>query len=1002
MHSPNDGRRAPQRKIGEILISEGKITEKQLEEALEIQKTDGRHVGKILISLGYLSHEDLARALGLRLNVEYVALFEVKVDPDVLGIINEDVLLQHKAVPVRIENGRLMVAMSEPNDIYARSDLTISAGYPVTPVIASEDDIRRLQEQLFGDGGHAVESAVAELDKAVRVSEATGGEAEPRENGAADAAREAERTEPGAQPEVDLGEPVVEPAVAEDVQARETPEPAGRLARGRDHKGKIGHILLSEGVITEEQLEQALMLQKNDPRDLGKILLSLGYVVPADLARALAKRLKLDYIVISELSEDEVDPGAVDLFEEETLRKYNVLPLRFEDDQLVVAMADPNDIFALEDLKIIAARPIKPVVATEEDLQGVFAHLFGTDESLYPEVAEEEAAETELVENGEAGLREDTVTADEPAEGGSEGDGGGDGGLVRRGGELVRKRVPASGGRIGDILVAQGKITREQLEQALMLQKDDPREIGQLLLSLGHVNKEELAQALAQRLRLNYIELTERDVDQGIASLVEQKVLRRHRVLPLRLENNRLIVAMSDPTNIHALEDLMMISGYPITPVVALEEEIQAVHNRIFAMSEEVSEFLEEASRETVEQDRGELELGVDASPDEAPIIKLVSSVLQQAVGEGASDIHIEPQAREVAVRMRVDGVLRETMSIPPELQSGMISRLKIIANLDIAEKRVPQDGRFSVKLGNQKLDLRVASLPTVYGEKVVLRLLDTSSARIKLTELGFSPKVYEKYEEIFRRAYGAILVTGPTGSGKSTTLYSTLNELNTPDKNIITVEDPVEYRMHGINQIQTNLRAGLTFASALKSILRADPDIVMIGEIRDYETAQIAVEAALTGHLVLSTLHTNDAPGAVSRLTDMGVEPFLTSSAVDCVIAQRLARRLCERCKEPVEIEKEILAGMQFPFEHASEELSFHKTVGCSFCGGTGYRGRVGMYELMLVTENIKDMILHRASSGEIGRTADEEGMIRMRDDGLLKAAAGTTTIEEVLRSVV
>ncbi len=1000
MHSPDDGRRPPQRKIGEILISQGKITEKQLEEALEVQKTDGRHVGKILVSLGYLSHEDLARALGLRLNVEYVALFEVKVDPDVLGIISEDVLLQHQAVPIRIENGRLMVAMSEPNNIYARSDLTISAGYPVTPVIASEDDIRRLQEQLFGDGVHSVESAVAELDEAVRTS---AGEAEPQENGAADAARQAERTEPGAQPEVDLGEPVVEPAVAEDVQARETleAEPASRLARGgRGHKGKIGDILLSEGLITEEQLEQALMLQRNDPRDLGKILLSLGYVVPADLARALAKRLKLDYVVISELSEDEVDLEAVDLFEEETLRKYKVLPVRFEDDQLVVAMADPNDIFALEDLKIIAQRPIKPVVATEEDLQGAFAHLFGTDESLYPEVAEQEAAEP--VENGEAGLRDDTVPAGEPTEDGSEGDGGDDGTLVRRGGELVRKRVPASGGRIGDILVAQGKVTREQLEQALVLQKDDPRELGQLLLTLGHVSKEDLAQALAQRLRLNYIELTERDIDRGVASLVEQKVLRKHGVLPLRLENNRLMVAMSDPTNIHALEDLMMISGYPITPIVALEEEIQRIHNKIFAMSEEVSEFLEEASRETVEQDYGELELGVGASPDEAPIIKLVSSILQQAVGEGASDIHIEPQAREVAVRMRVDGVLRETMSIPPKLRSGMISRLKIIANLDIAEKRVPQDGRFSVKLGNQKLDLRVASLPTVYGEKIVLRLLDTSSARIKLTELGFSQKIYETYEEIFRQPYGAILVTGPTGSGKSTTLYSTLNELNTPDKNIITVEDPVEYRMHGINQIQTNPRAGLTFASALKSILRADPDIVMIGEIRDHETAQIAVEAALTGHLVLSTLHTNDAPGAVSRLTDMGVEPFLTSSAVDCVIAQRLARRLCERCKEPVEIEKEILAGMQFPFEHASEELNFHKTVGCNFCGGTGYRGRVGMYELMAITEKIKDMILHRASTDEIGRTADEEGMIRMRDDGLLKAAAGMTTIEEVLRSVV
>ncbi|MBA2714687.1 MAG: Flp pilus assembly complex ATPase component TadA [Rubrobacteraceae bacterium] len=535
-----------------------------------------------------------------------------------------------------------------------------------------------------------------------------------------------------------------------------------------------------------------------------------------------------------------------------------------------------------------------------------------------------------------------------------------------------------------------------------MMQKDDPREVGQVLLSLGYINKADLARALAQRLRLDYIDLTESDVDKGVATLVEQKVLRKHGVVPLRLENNRLVVAMSDPTNIFALEDLMMISGYPVTPVIALEEEIQRIHAKVFAISEEVSEFLEEAGKDSVEQDHGEIDLGMDAGPEEAPIIKLVSSILQQAVGDGASDIHIEPQARELVVRMRVDGVLRETMSIPPKLQNGVIARLKIVSNLDIAERRVPQDGRFSVKLGGQKIDLRVASLPTVYGEKVVLRLLDTSNAQVELTALGFPTRVYEKYEEIFRRPYGAILVTGPTGSGKSTTLYATLSELNTPEKNIITVEDPVEYRMDEINQIQTNPKAGLTFASALRSILRADPDILMIGEIRDFETAHIAVEAALTGHLVLATLHTNDAPGALSRLTDMGVEPFLTSSAVDCVIAQRLARRLCQKCKEPVEIEEEILAGIQFPFEHAPGGIfRFHKAVGCGRCGGTGYKGRIGIYELMVVTEKMKDMILRRNSPAEIGRVAQEEGMVRLRDDGLLKAAQGITSIEEVLRTV-
>ncbi len=990
MHLPDDGGRLSQRKIGDIFLSEGMVTQDQLNEACELQKTDDRPIGKILISLGYLNHEDLARALARCLNMEYLALSEAEVDPEVLGIINEEALLKHNAVPIRVENGRLIVAMSDPEDIYARSDVTISAGYPVTPVVAAEDAVQRLQDQLFNGGEGSVRNAGVELAEEAEIARV--------------ADYESRRTAHGAQPEVDLGETMADPGGGSE---EETPARNGRRTR----RGKIGDILLEEGKVTREQLDHALELQKNDPRSLGKVLVSLGYVVPADLAQALARRLKLDYVVISELSGGEVDPAALDLFGEETLRKYMVLPLRFEGDTVVVAMSDPNDIYALEDLRIIAKRSITPVVATEEDLQGAFFHLFGGDDGLYPE---EEPAGADLLAPQPLSPPEEEHEGEDIAPEGGKSDSGnegvlmseppGDGGHNRLLARISdsRKKVAIGGGRIGDILLAEGKVTEDQLEHALTMQKDDPREIGKILVSLGHIEKADLARALARRLRLDFMELSERDVDKGVATLVEQKVLRKHGAVPLRIENNRLVVAMSDPTNIFALEDLTMITGYPITPVVALEDEIQRVHNKIFAMSEEVSEFLEEAGRELVEQDHGELDLGVGASPDEAPIIKLVSSILQQAVGDGASDIHIEPQARELVVRMRVDGVLREAMSIPPKLQNGVIARLKIVANLDIAEKRVPQDGRFSVRLGGHKIDLRVASLPTVYGEKLVLRLLETSNAAVQLTKLGFPPKVYEKYEEIFRRPYGAILVTGPTGSGKSTSLYATLNELNSPEKNIITVEDPVEYRMHGINQIQTNPKAGLTFASALKSILRADPDIVMIGEIRDFETAKIAVEAALTGHMVLATLHTNDAPGALSRLTDMGVEPFLSASAVDCVIAQRLARKLCDDCKEPVEIEKEILAGMGFPFEHAREELHFHKAVGCDKCGDSGYRGRVGLYELMVVDDNIKGMILRRQSAGEIGRAAEQAGLIRLRDDGLLKAAEGVTTIEEILRTVV
>ena len=566
------------------------------------------------------------------------------------------------------------------------------------------------------------------------------------------------------------------------------------------------------------------------------------------------------------------------------------------------------------------------------------------------------------------------------------------------------KRLDITGGRIEDVLLAEGKVTRDQLEEAQRARSEDRRDLSDILLSLGYIGKADLAKALAKKLRLAYVELTEKNVDPQAAALLDRRLLRKHGVVPLRVEEGRLIVATSSPANFYMLEDLAMLSGYPVTPVVAIEEDIERVLNRVFTIKQEVSELFGDAAAEPAVEEQPEIELGVEARPDEAPIIRLVTALLQRAVSEGASDIHVEPRAGELKVRYRVDGVLREAMSVPPRLRAGMVSRLKVLADLDIAERRVPQDGRFSVRLRGRKIDLRAATLPTVFGEKVVLRLLDTQSVEMDLSKLGFAPKALARYEEVFRRPYGTILVTGPTGSGKSTTLYATLAELNSPEKNIITVEDPVEYRLDGVNQVQVNARAGLTFASGLRSILRSDPDVVMIGEIRDFETAKTSVEAALTGHLVLATLHTNNAPAAVTRLTEMGVEPFLTASAVDCVIAQRLARRLCDRCKQPVTIEREILEALDFPFGSVGpdDEWSFHRAVGCEQCGGTGYRGRIGIYEMMVVGEELSEAILRRSSSGEIAQAAEREGMVRLRDDGLVKAASGVSTIEEVLKNVV
>ena len=573
---------------------------------------------------------------------------------------------------------------------------------------------------------------------------------------------------------------------------------------------------------------------------------------------------------------------------------------------------------------------------------------------------------------------------------------------LRSSGSLSTQRLGLGGIKLWDALIAQGTVTEDQVQLALEAQKRDPRSLRKIMVSLGFVSEAELAEVYAQQLKLDYIELNENDVDRDVLGLVPKRILLKHRALPIRIDDaRRLVVAMSDPTDLYALEDLRMASGYKIAPVVATEDDIQRTQAKVLAIGEEVTKLLEDAAGERV-KDYSELDLGIEVSAEEKPIIRLVSSILQQALGDGASDIHIEPRAKELAVRLRVDGVLREIMFIPPKLQSGVISRLKILGNLDIAERRVPQDGRFSVKLGGQKVDMRVATLPTVYGERIVLRLLDTTSVEVSLDKLGFDARTLERYEEIFRKPSGTTLVTGPTGSGKTTTLYATLRQLNSAEKNIVTVEDPVEFRIHGISQIQVNPRAGLTFASGLRGMIRSDPDILMIGEIRDQETAKIGVEAALTGHLVLATLHTNSAPAAVNRLTDMGVEPYLTASAVDCVIGQRLARRLCEKCKQPAEIEEEILQSMQFPFEHFDGgDPHFYRAVGCSRCGGTGYRGRVALYELMVVSKDMRELILRRSSTDEITHIAEKEGMVRLREDGLLKAAQGITTIEEVMRVV-
>ncbi|MGH2735632.1 MAG: GspE/PulE family protein [Actinomycetota bacterium] len=551
------------------------------------------------------------------------------------------------------------------------------------------------------------------------------------------------------------------------------------------------------------------------------------------------------------------------------------------------------------------------------------------------------------------------------------------------------------------LLVQRGLLSPEHLQDIADMQRQEDVAVSRLLVERGFISEDALVHVLASELGIDYVELSQMHLDKSAVSLIDESAARRYTCIPIRFDGPYLILAMADPMDVVAVDDIRALTRRDIKVVTAARSEILNAIGRSYRVTGAAESLALEAAGSTTVQEQ-DLQAVLDtSSSNAAPIIRLVNMLISQAVSDRASDIHIEPEDDLVRVRYRIDGVLHEIMTPPKNLQSGITSRLKIMADVDIAERRNPQDGRISLKVDGKPIDIRLATLPSVHGEKIVMRLLDKSSVLLDLSELSFSAPNLERFRSSYTKPYGQVLVTGPTGSGKSTTLYATLNILNKPDVNIITVEDPVEYRLRGTTQVQTNSKGGLTFASALRSVLRSDPDIVLIGEIRDRETAQIATEAALTGHLVLSTLHTNDAPSAMTRLVEMGIEPYLVSSALDCVLAQRLARRLCDKCKEAYQPTEQEMIGARFPV-HDGHIPELFKAVGCGACGNTGYKGRMALHEVMPISEEIEVLCVERASSEVIKKVAVEQGMLTLRDDGMEKVRAGQTSIQEILRVVV
>lgn len=559
--------------------------------------------------------------------------------------------------------------------------------------------------------------------------------------------------------------------------------------------------------------------------------------------------------------------------------------------------------------------------------------------------------------------------------------------------------------RLGELLIREKLITHEQLSEALSTQKREGGKLGLNLTNLGYITEKDLLTFLSKQYGIPTIDLYTHEIDPEVSKLIPEDVSKKYQVIPVSRTGSTLVVAMADPSNIFAIDDIKFLTGYNVESVVASEAAIKATLEKAYAAPEVemavddvLTDFDEtdmEVMKEEAEVDIGDLKKAVE----DAPVVKLVNYILTEAIKKKASDIHIEPYEKTFRVRYRVDGVLHEFMKPPMKLRNAIVSRIKIISSLDIAERRLPQDGRIKLKLGKDKeMDYRVSVLPTLFGEKVCMRLLDKSNLQLDMTKLGFEEKALKDFMHAIHKPWGMVLVTGPTGSGKTTTLYSALSDLNKISENISTAEDPVEFNLMGINQCQMHDDIGLNFAAALRSFLRQDPDIIMVGEIRDYETAEIAVKAALTGHMVLSTLHTNDAPSTVNRLLNMGIEPFLVSSACNLILAQRLARKICAKCKEPIEVPEKALLDLGITREQA-ENAHISHGKGCSECNGTGYKGRIALYEVMPFSEGLKDLVLNGGSSADIKRQAIKDGVKTLRMSGITKVLEGMSAMEEILR---
>jgi type IV pilus assembly protein PilB len=784
---------------------------------------------------------------------------------------------------------------------------------------------------------------------------------------------------------------------------------------GVDTRG-IDEILLEMGALNITDLKKAWDIQREKNNNIEDVLLELGLVSQKDIMHANAKKMGIPFV---DLTDYQIKDESVPLLITRNIaNRYKVIPIDKDNGVLTVAMDDPSDIFCIDDIRLATALEIKPVLADVKEIEKLIMKYFG-EEKKQPEPKDKSTTQLEGELEGEGLFGDDESLLDSQLYDSIKTDvepnsfEGSTSNVVQSDLDFARQ---GDGGifkdKIGNLLVRAGVITQEQLEHALSLQGKSGGLIGQILVKKGYLDKRSLFEFLQKQMGVDFVDVENIQIDEEVLQLVSSSIAKMHNLIPIEKTNNSLKVAMSDPMNIFSIDDLRLTTGLEIIPCLGDEEQIVSQIEKYYGkvekkiieeqqeqsfakLDEEIEEVNEKLADQIIEAEEEDDTLDV-SDLENAPIVKMVNILLQKAIATRSSDIHIEPQEDLVLIRYRIDGQLVEIMNYKKNILPSLVARIKIISGLNIAEKRVPQDGRIGMKFHGREYDMRVSVLPTMFGEKIVIRIADKEGFNVSKLDLGFFEDDMEKFDEIISNPHGIVLVTGPTGSGKSTTLYTALKELCKPNVNILTVEDPVESTIRGINQVQVNVKAGLTFALALRSFLRQDPDIIMVGEIRDGETAEIATRAAITGHLVFSTLHTNDAASSVTRMIDMGIEPFLLSSSLVGLIAQRLVRKLCPDCKEPVTVDDNIRDVLKLKDD---EEVTVFKAKGCEKCNNTGYKGRIAVYEILRVNREIRELISKNANSDLIKDMAIQHGMKTLRMNSARFVKNGTTTIEEMMR---